>query len=336
MRQKLENYLWAVALGDAVGLLIEGQSDEKRDGLIRILLDPTNLLQNELLERFKIKHLRGVENVMAGQISDDTQMTCILLKAFQESTNAKGMKQQLASRLTNAFNAGKTVGYGRTSEQAVKNFMQSCDADRSGVMGATSNGSAIRCGFLGLLTPDKEQLAELCFAQNDVSHDGDICRLSAFAQAYAVQLIDQNGQLNPDKLLQGVQDICAAHSMDPDLLTPYRCVVEDTKKQTPMLLAAQNLKALDIKKTFIKSSGISAYAPTCVAWAVYAHLQAPQDMWQTIRLALVPGGDTDSIASMAASLTSLRTVGLDNQYKDWLHDRGKPIKATIKTLVHNM
>jgi ADP-ribosylglycohydrolase len=52
--------------------------------------------------------------------------------------------------------------------------------------------------------------------------------------------------------------------------------------------------------------GISAYVLPSVAWSLYAFFRSPDDWWEAVCTAIEPGGDTDTMASIAGAIAGAR------------------------------
>ena len=62
--------------------------------------------------------------------------------------------------------------------------------------------------------------------------------------------------------------------------------------------------------------GISPFVTTSVLWSLYSFLRSPEDYWETVRTAIVVGGDVDTTAAMAGAISGAY-LGLDAIPERW-------------------
>jgi ADP-ribosylglycohydrolase len=74
-----------------------------------------------------------------------------------------------------------------------------------------------------------------------------------------------------------------------------------------------------------KWQGISAAVIPSVVWSLYAFLQAPEDYWAAVCVAIEAGGDTDTMAAITGAIAGARLgpSALPQPLVDQLSDRGE-------------
>lgn len=270
MLEKFEGCLIGLAIGDALGMPVEGLPPEtirKRYGKIEDFLPAPD------------------RKLGPGQFTDDTQMMVIHAESIVEKGEID--PEDLALRFVRWVKSGSPRGIGLSTFRAIKRLAEGTSWKESGEEGefAAGNGVAMRIAPVGLFnawTP--ERLREDVEKAGAITHRNPEALKGGLAVAYAVA-----------KLVSGVnlgsflEDVC-------DFLGPSK-VTENLWKAGELL--SRNVKP----EQALEILGTSGYVVETVASAFYCFLKTPEDFKASVTAAVMGGNDADTTAAIAGALS---------------------------------
>lgn len=268
-----QHILWAGVIGDALGVPVEMQ---QRD-------------------QFHVVDMQGAGtwHQPSGSWSDDTSFTLCLVDSLTQHTGVDGLLTNAVAYLTTGqwTPNGKVFGVGHTCRTAVQRYQQQVPALQCGPIAETANGN-------GALM----RLAPLALA---LLSEADLKRRLAVYRAYTVVTHGHLRAVFGSSLyleilrgvLQGQTLPCAMATtwhhlkIQPQFATEvatYRLLFETDLAQMPR----ENIPS-------------SAYVVATLTAVLWVNLQ-PGDFTSTVLQAVNLGSDTDTVASIAATLKACR------------------------------
>jgi len=268
--------LLGTAVGDALGLPHEG-------------LSPRRI--HRRLERAPLQHrmLFG-----RGLLSDDTEHTAMVARAFAESAGDIAAFSRSLARQLRRWIVGLPPGLGLATLRGSIRLLFGVPPSRSGVESA-GNGPAMRAALLGVLAHDDPHLVALVRAATRITHTDPRAEDGARVVARLARQL-------------------AHRAPDPSVLTD----VDDAEFRERLQDAWQDpggdLEAYRQRAGYER--GVSGFIVHTVPAAVYCarHHPEPRD---AITSAIRLGGDTDTTAAIAGALVGAR-VGARGLPRDWL------------------
>lgn len=282
---KLVGCLLGVALGDALGLPMEGlsarRSQRMRRGVWRM---------NLVLGR--------------GMVSDDTEHTWMVAQTLLE---APGDVAQFRRRLARRFRwwlVALPAGVGKATAQACLKLWLGISPERSGVFSA-GNGPAMRSAVLGaFIADDQERRREYVRASTRMTHTDPKAEAAALAVAEAAAWAVQGG-IDVAAFVERVLPKCG---IDEAWLALCRQIREALLQGKEVTAFAESLGL---------SRGVSGYAYHTVPVAIYAWLRHRGDFRGALCAALDCGGDSDSVGAIVGGLAGV-DVGPNGLPQEWL------------------
>jgi poly(ADP-ribose) glycohydrolase ARH3 len=306
---QLAGSLLGLALGDAVGAVVEAYppADARR-------------YVDQYLRAGKLPD-RGRERYPFGQVTDDTQMARELLQSIAEDGTFEPAR--FASRLLNLIASGRLVGGGPASLSTARQLALGVPWHEAGVPAPyAGNGAAMRAGPLGLLYGRVPRLlARVVADQARVTHQDPRCAAGAMAIAGAAAIAARRERIQATELL--VELSGWVEPLDPEVATTLWDMTNWV--HLPPDAAAGFVLDHGIEPdTSGGWHGISSFVTSSVCWSLYAFLQAPEDYWEGLCIAIGVGGDTDTVAAMTGSILGGRhgTAALPESFCDCLTDGG--------------
>ncbi|WP_114453901.1 ADP-ribosylglycohydrolase family protein [Halopolyspora algeriensis] len=303
--RKARGLLLGVAVGDALGAAFEGHRSVDGDDLVRQERATTRL-----------------------RYTDDTALTLVLARHLAARSNLVSVDEDaLATELAREWHREPWRGYGAGSREIFERILtgtpwRQASEDCFGGQGSYGNGAAMRVAPIALVATGPSHAIELARRSAVVTHAHHHGRHGAMLQACAAFLALNSDPGTPlDR--QAFLDHLARTVERTDWRTRLNTVRTLLDSASPAV-AASHL-------------GNDAAAFTSVPLALLAFLQYPDQPAETIRYALRAGGDTDTIASMAAALTTART-GIQALPSAWLErlEQATEIGELADTLAERM
>lgn len=267
-RSRIRGCLLGGALGDAIGRPFEG-----RDSVTPAQVD-------------------GVLQAAPLSWTDDTSLMLALAEHLAASDDPAAVDDDgIARALAVAWRSDPGRGYGANPPRVFRAVLAGEDwravvREAFGGKGSLGNGGAMRAAPTAAVTGDLHVLADIARRSAAVTHthpegqDG----AAAIAVAARVCLEASSRQVDPALLLRTVGAVLRA----PALVSAVAAVAETLDTDDPHAVAERT------------GSGVAA--AEAVPAAVSAFLHHPGNPLAAIRFAVLMGGDTDTVATMAGCL----------------------------------
>lgn len=312
----LEGFMLGSAVGDALGLPLEGLS---RQRVRRRMM--TNDGRVELRHRFIFGR---------GWISDDTEHMAITAEAWLAAGgDVARFRRSLAWRLRWWFLAVPPAT-GLATMKACVRLLIGVPASRSGVRSA-GNGPVMRAGVLGVLCDDEEELRAFVEAAARLTHTDQRAVDGAMAIALAARA-EQSTRFDQRSLLDQYLDL-------------LRCHVADGAMRNAIEAAAASVQRGEPTETFADSigceRGVSGFVMHTAPVVVHAWLSHREDYEAGVGAMIALGGDTDSTAAAIGGLLGVRGAAagddgvvpqrLVDGVVDWPHGVGS-LRRLIRAL----
>jgi ADP-ribosylglycohydrolase len=296
----LEGALLGLALGDAVGFVVEAQPPAVAREYVDCCL------------RTGRADARAHPAFPFGQYSDDTQLARELLLSVHESSGWD--PRGFAARVASLVLAGKDVGAGPGTRGSGMRVALGAPWDRAGAPAPyAGNGSAMRAGPLGVLFGgDADRWRRCVREQSRVTHQDPRSVAGAIAIAGAVSLARGAPLTHPPRFLE--QLASWVEDDDPSMAGAIRG-----------LAGWRHLEPSDAAAYLgVVAEGVTPFVVPSVLWSLYAFLRSPDDYWEAICTAIVVGGDTDTTAAMTGAIAGARLgrTALPAPLLERLTDRG--------------
>jgi len=318
------------ALGDALGAPVE----KRPTSVARDYLEAIDAAKWHPQKMDKI--LRSIDSprfVTFGQITDDTQLSVALAESILSARRFSIV--EFSSELVRAFKREGVVGSGWNTRTSVDRLDQGIGWFEAGGKGL-GNGSAMRAAPIGLYhaamdaecrdpdyTPDA-LLAE-AFLQSIGTHPDTRCCLAsagmAFSTYFAVRLAalpDMFGEVfSAEAFTKRVARCLRKPSISPnypDFQVQYPKYSPEATYIVQIGAFAEAVNAtelldedalewvLELQDDVKGWEGITPLCTSSFLWSLYSFLRHPHDYKEAVALAIWPGGDVDSTASMTGQL----------------------------------
>lgn len=275
-------YLLGTAVGDALGLPYEGLSRRRVAALGKI----------------RHRFLMG-----RGMFSDDTEHTLMLAAALIENRDDASAFQRALGRKLRWWLLGLPAGVGLSTARAILRLWLGFPATRSGVR-STGNGAAMRSAILGVIWRDldlKRRVYTLaaCRVTHTEARAEESAILVAEAAAMAARVTPTDEVLTRLELL----------------------VVSEEMKSRFAILKTALVAAMPVAEFAHEigcGHGVSGFAPSTVAVALYAWLRH-RGQFETAILAVIEcGGDTDTVAAITGGICGAE-VGEEGIPCEWIN-----------------
>jgi ADP-ribosyl-[dinitrogen reductase] hydrolase len=299
MREALVGVLIGTAVGDSLGLPMEGMSARRQRKLFPL----------PLRQRLVGSH---------GMISDDTEHTFLLGQSLLASpADATGFQRELARRLR-WWLLSLPAGIGFATLRSILKLWLGVSPGRSGVESA-GNGAAMRSALLGVYFRDDAGRREAFVrASTEITHRDPRALIAARAVAEAAQWMAEATD-EVEALLSALQRV-GEHAEWVALLPRLGECLSSAAPST------------EFAKLIGAGEAVSGYAFRSVPVAIYAALRHPDDFSSAITDVVSCGGDTDTMAAITGALVGAR-VGVAGIPNEW-HARIAEYPRSIKILQH--
>lgn len=275
-------------LGDAIGAPVEAES--------AAYIRKTFGCVDDILALERVEELLGAYWTV-GRYTDDTQMTVCVAEWLLHDGPQDGRK--LLARFSEAFRPARR--YGSSTAGILQAFEEHQDEWRSLATlmfpaGSYGNGSAMRVAPIGCLYyRDPPALFKACRISSLTTHSHPLAIQGATLQASAVAALIRSGdKLEVDRYLQGLEVVLKRLAREGPEPVAYHQALD---------AIARGLDAGHEPGRLAEVLGTGLEAKESVPMALYCFLSAHHSFEQVIEQAVFLGGDTDTIASMAGSLS---------------------------------
>ena len=288
-----DKVLEALAVGDAMGMPTEFMTREhikKNFGLVDIILDPEVSIIHKEMKKYSV--------------TDDTEQNLYLIKEYCEAgeitveNTVRGLMKWIVE--TNAEEKGYI---GPSSLRALKGIEKGDDPYKAGIMGTTC-GAPMRA-LAPALCSSEDNLIQSVYNSCIPTHNNNLAVEAAMAVGFALHKAKTGGSYKEiiEASLKGAR--IGANQTEHFWGGP------STGKRIELILTEiQQMKKLDDLLDYlyyIIGTGLDASQVAPAIIAIFAW--AKDDVWLAIEAGATIGGDTDTIAALAASLCALYRKG---------------------------
>jgi ADP-ribosylglycohydrolase len=280
LKDRFLGCLLGLAIGDALGMPVEGWTDER-----------VNTTFGWLDHYEPRRDAVGKIELEKGEITGDTEMALCLVEGL---ISAGGFvdPEAIGVRLVKMIERPGPNLLGKTTRGSIERMAETGDYQLGGG-GAwlPGCGAAARSAPLGLLHAvgrfNPEVFTREILRAGLITHCETESLNGALAFAYAVRLV-VNDEIPPEMLLAEV-----AAFIDEDN-------VARKIRQADRLVASGGERAADARN--LRQIGTSGYVAEAVAAALYCYATHPDDFTAAVLPAINAGGDADTIAAMTGAL----------------------------------
>ncbi|MDY0371389.1 MAG: ADP-ribosylglycohydrolase family protein [Sphaerochaetaceae bacterium] len=284
-------FLEAIAVGDAFGKVTEyctRQEIKEQLGTVETLLTPQESLTHK--------------DLFYGQITDDTEQNIYLLRQFCLTGTVTA--KQTAQALLDWYKETNAAAYiGPSSARAILAIQNGEDISTTGLWGTTCGGimrapAAFLCGVTRQDLIDNTIACLLPTHNTAAAMEAAICYVFALEAAFAGKDIDQ--------ILDAASEGALLGSSIGNTLRTAGCVPSCAARITYIREMMPHIKTEEkLQELLYDVLGATlASADVCSA-VIGTFLWAKDDVFTAIRFATNMGGDSDTIAFLAAGLCCL-------------------------------
>ncbi len=282
--------LLSLALGDSLGLPLEGLSPRRAERLF-----PPPYRQRLLLSR--------------GMVSDDTDHACMTAQALVASSGDPALFQRDLARRLRWWLAALPAGVGLATARSILKLWLGVPPHQSGVNSA-GNGAAMRAPIIGVFARSHAELTALVAASTEITHRDARALHGALAIAlaahHAAHKRTGRGRIDPAAFRADLAAII------PDPSSPLLPLIDAA-------LTHLDRPTTDLARTLgLHRRGVSGYILHTAPIALHAALRHAPDVRATITAVLPCGGDTDTVAAIAAAISGAAATTEDDLPADWL------------------
>lgn len=311
---RYQGALLGCALGDAVGAWAERRPAAEAKAFAKHFIREFNFSKVN-------SHHHGMK---FGQYTDDTQLSRELMISLIDENGF--MPENFANRVANIFAHDAIVGYGGATQAAAIRLIDGVPWDKAGTPPPRAgNGAAMRAGPIGLFYyHDAKACISAAVDQAVITHKSPVSVAAAVGVAVATAMaltaskdttgphelgwwgwLAQHVQTNNEDFAQDIRDLAK--------------IVWDGRK-TAKWVAGDGCEFAAAREFVLEGDdssweGVSPYARSSTLWSFYCVMAAPFDVWKAIEVAVAVGGDSDTIAAMAATIVGAH-IGVDKFPKE--------------------
>ena len=339
-KDKIFGSIYGGYVGDALGFLVEGHSKEYIENyyIPKICNGEIFKMGRGYNKNTKLNgpiYETEINNCewfyKFGQYTDDSQLSRLVLETIMENNGIFDIRKY-GNKIGEIFKNKKIVGYGKSTQAASEKLYHGLiDYKFSGTPNALTNGSAMRSDIFGLLFNDYElyQVVNTCSMMTHMSARaaaGSLC-ISSFV----------NTALNNEKF-----------DKDKFLNNAYNSIINVDREyaryllELPVFLDMDNDKAYKIIRNYDKiqwgDDKISSGVTSSTLYSIYCFLKNPYCYKSCIIMALKAGGDVDTIAKMAGSISGafLGIKFIPTEFINRLNDNNNWKKQNMDNLINNV
>jgi len=290
MKQEIiKSVLESLAVGDAVGMPTEfmtRQQIKKIFGRINGLMPPEQSLTHN--------------NLKYASVTDDTEQNVYLIKEYCKKGRIDVKETALCLlRWAKETDAEGKRYIGPSSLKALKSIEEGADPYKTGVNGTTCGG-IMRTPAAVLCTPEEDTLSLINNVLNCLipTHNTSTALEAAMAYAFALRKAFEDS---------GIDEIIASALQGAETgieKAPYRMCAASSAERIRYL--QKKLSGFNTEEELldflygIYGTGLESEDICPAVFGIF--LYAKDDVWLAIKLSASAGGDTDTIAALAAAL----------------------------------
>jgi len=348
---RLESSMLGLALGDALGFLVEGLPRNEATKYVENIILEGKVCEYSIHKSFGHGHLRycklSKESAFRfGQYTDDTQCCRELMRSIVNN-GGKFEPKAYARRLITLFsesdllrnksipfdNITGIVGYGETTRNSTQNLQDGIPWELAGTFEKSQgNGGCMRVGPIGALYYNQPELVkQIASDQSMGTHSSSRCRATSVLVAEAVRLACESSILPymnhdlskyPDAFCKRLakQVRCVDGSVADAVLCIPKWLKEYVNDQDLVNKIVEKGVSLGDSK-WHDGKVISASAVQTSLFSLCCFLKHPDSYMDAVLMAIRAGGDTDTTAAICGSIVGARTGSIP-LIIDRLNDRG--------------
>jgi ADP-ribosylglycohydrolase len=320
--EQFHGSLLGLALGDALGAAVEA------------FPPGVAALYAERLGREELP-ARGPGGWAFGQVTDDTQLSQLLLECIADSGSFD--PAVFAARLLAFVESGRLVGGGPATTGAARQLARGVPWHECGMPSPyAGNGAAMRAAPLGVLyRHDPRRLTRVVVDQARVTHHDSRAIAGAVAVAWASAIASRRDPIVPGDFLGEVAE--AVEAVDSGFSETLRAIAPWVKL-SPAAAAASLVEQGLEPEALAGWQGISSFVVSSVCWSLLSFLRHPDDWWEAVRGAIAVGGDTDTLASMTGAIAGARSgeAALPPRLLTHLSDAGQGVADGLRRLAERL
>ena len=295
MKDRCRGFLIGTAIGDAMGVALEG-------------LPPIEDIPHKEFWKGFIPLPEDI-NAYPGMTSDDTQLTSLTMLSLHVKNGFNS--EHLASLFSKEFESNRTEGWGLSTIGSIGKIVYEGISweDCGSPEGSAGNGAAMRAGPFGLFPwKTKKEMIYATMRASRITHkDKDACG-GAVAIAVANHFLLNCNDFECREFCNAIIREVRPHSKKmADLL---KNIFENDDMSSAIEKLAKMGDSPENPQT--GKRGISGYVLPSVAVALYIFKFFSKDPVEAMGQAMLAGGDTDTVGSMIGGL-----LGTLNGEKIW-------------------
>lgn len=282
-KDKIRGALLGTAVGDALGMPIEGLSHQNVRTYYKGIKEYRDDDQRKDLE--------------AGQWTDDTQFTFAVVRALSDGAELSGLCDRTAAEYVNMQTDARR--WGPTTSSAIERLAAGESWKNSGGAESPTNGAAMRAAPLGLWwaieEPDPAEVFEVLEQTLGITHRHPCSLVAGIGQAFAVReaALGSVGALDGRSFFDRVLEKTEWAERQFDL--------KDTRNGDRLRQLTGHLKEYPLDLAEIcEGTGISAHESWPYAVAMVA--RAPHLLEATLLSGVNVGGDADTTGAMMGAI----------------------------------
>ena len=286
MQDRFVGALLGGAIGDSLGSFCEGWSRER----ILEVADLTGCYRERVGRNGEVVRA-------AGAYTDDTQQTLVVVESILAC--GKVDPADVARRYLEMWRAGELYAYGGAFRETMERMDAGASWEEAASVDQPSNGTVMKIGPVGLWDWQRgEAIRDDAVALSRVTHRDPRAVAGAVAVAHAVGYVLAHRPLDAAELIEVAAELARPiHAVTGEMLGGLRKLLE-------MSGEAACRTMLEVPECPIGSGqGIPGEAPVTALVALEAFLRTPDDYEATVRRALQMGGDVDTFAAVAGTLS---------------------------------
>ena len=280
LKDKFKGAIVGGAIGDAFGMPYEGLSKEQ-------IKQHYGKVPTKYQDSIHSRHTKGVKR---GGYTDDTQLTQATIDSLLEKQDDVDV-EDMGARFTELYKNKQLIGAGRSTKFALKNILKGASAYSSGLEDAYGCGAAMRISPVAMLPTSGHARDHIFYDVAGITHRNEIGFESAYILGEYIAGLTINDAFI-ETYISSLSNINQHFCIDPKL-----------KKFSVSEKIANTIGYLDEPmEDLAKRVGTSGLANESVVYAMFSFAKEHNNFEKLLVQSVEQGGDTDSIASMAATL----------------------------------
>ena len=307
MKDKVRGAIVGVAIGDALGMPVEGllpETIKKLYGHINSYRKPKSKIHPTLNR---------------GQYTDDTQLTIAIAESIIDRKEIDF--EDIAVRHIEAYQ-GERRGWGKATRESCQRLEDGTNWWVSGESGAAGNGPPMKIAPIGVLYGlgliDKMEMVGSCINISKMTHEDPRAAIAAICQAYLVGTA----------LKGGIETVMWELEYIGGFAGEIELVFETDETFSRNLNKAINISLEGTDEELREEIGVGSFVNMSVPFTYAMLYKYGEDLRDCMEKIVNQGGDADTTTSLAGSILGA-TYGYSKFPKRWrwgLEDRAKLIQ----------